>query len=125
MVPHIKHDYLPESPNMLDKRLHQVNLTISPRSTSPPSISGVIVVPFEFHLAVVYNESECFGNLLSLDQTLLEGVYREGIERKKRVHDPANQVSEVQTADMTYSRVILIREKDVIGFGEMPPWKEY
>lgn len=123
MIPNIKRVYLPESPNMLDKRFHQVDLTVSPRSTSPPSISGIIVVPLELHLAVVYNESECFGNLLSLDQALLEGVYREGIERKKRVHDSATRISGIQAANVTYSRVILIWEEDVIGFGEMPPWK--
>lgn len=124
MITNAKYSYLPESPDMLDKRFHQVDLTVSPRSTSPPSISGVIVVPLKLHLAVVYNESECFGNLLSLGQTLLKCFNREGIERKKGVHDPAAQVSGVQTVDVTYSRVIFIREEDVIGFREMPPWTQ-
>ena len=43
----------PELSNVLDKRFHQVDLTVCPRSTSPPSVSRIIIVPLKLDFTIV------------------------------------------------------------------------
>lgn len=77
----------PKIANLVDERLHEVDLRVRSRSTGPPSISRVIVIPLQLNLAIVDDERKGLGYLLGLFEAFFQGFDGECEEGQKGVHD--------------------------------------
>ena len=81
----------PERRQHADEGLHKIDLRVRSRSTRPPSIPRVIVIPLQFNFAIMHDQSERLGDLLGCHKSFVHGVYRQGVEGHQSVHDAAGQ----------------------------------